>query len=216
MSDWLKELEQEGGRFAALGGLILLCIAIAGKLWNALRTTATETRQAASFFPALMDMPSKLASLTVTVETIATRQQQMQTTQHTLESNQHIITSGLDDVRATLHARMENDDCGWWVSDASGRCTEVTGMLTEIIGVPESEILNESWIGAVHPDDRDRVIKAWTSLVSHGTSFREEYRYVSRDGRVTHARVTASRKIAPESREVLGFLGKAEKLKHAA
>ena len=82
---------------------------------------------------------------------------------------------------------------GFWISDFAGKCTLASVGLCHITGRTVDEMLSEGWRSSIHPEDIDRVERAWQRSVSLSLEFRLQYRYVRPDGTTTNAAVTAKR-----------------------
>ena len=73
-----------------------------------------------------------------------------------------------------------------WTSDRDGNTTFISPNVENVYGYTPEEIYsggNELWFGRIHPDDLQRVERAYTSLCSGGDSFDAEYRIQRKDGR---------------------------------
>lgn len=85
---------------------------------------------------------------------------------------------------AMFKTLAESAPVGIFLDDAYGNCTYVNPKCAELVGLPIDEILGRSWETAIHPDDRERVIREWGSTVEQGKTFCQEYRWVHNDGRI--------------------------------
>ena len=63
-----------------------------------------------------------------------------------------------------------------WTTDASGEVIEDLPTWRAFTGQSLEEIRNGGWAAALHPDDRDRTIAAWSAAVRARTLFETEYR----------------------------------------
>ena len=63
-----------------------------------------------------------------------------------------------------------------WTTDASGEVIEDLPTWRAFTGQSLEEIRNGGWAAALHPDDRDRTIAAWSAAVRARTLFEAEYR----------------------------------------
>jgi len=63
-----------------------------------------------------------------------------------------------------------------WTTDASGEVIEDLPTWRAFTGQSLQEIMNGGWAAALHPDDRDRTIAAWSAAVRARTLFETEYR----------------------------------------
>ena len=66
------------------------------------------------------------------------------------------------------------------------RTFAVSPQIETILGYTQEEWMGDAnlWIHCIHPDDRDRVVAACELANRARESYREEYRIVSRDGRI--------------------------------
>jgi PAS domain S-box-containing protein len=69
-----------------------------------------------------------------------------------------------------------------WSTNAAGHATYVSARYEEFTGFSASELLGEGWLKVLHPDDKDRVLSAWTRTVQNGAPFEDEYRLRRFDG----------------------------------
>ncbi len=74
---------------------------------------------------------------------------------------------------------------GMFRTDASGACVFVNERWTEIVGIGSAAARGEGWIKALHPEDRERVVREWQQAAEGSGAFRSEYRFQRDDGRVT-------------------------------
>jgi PAS domain S-box-containing protein len=73
---------------------------------------------------------------------------------------------------------------GIFSTDANGQCDYVNPRWCEISGLSAAQALGQSWVNALHPDDRLRVTEEWQHATRNGEAFRSEYRFLAPDGRV--------------------------------
>ena len=95
---------------------------------------------------------------------------------------------------------------GVFVTDTGGLTTYWNKRLCEITGMRVVDGLGTGWADGVHPDDRERVFKEWYESAEKRASFSCEYRFVDKDGAVTHTIGQASPLIDASSR-VTGYVG---------
>lgn len=69
-------------------------------------------------------------------------------------------------------------------TDANGLCIYFNQHWSEITRLSTAESLGEGWIKALHPQDRERVVKAWKQAVTAKIPYRNEYRFLRPDGKV--------------------------------
>jgi PAS domain S-box-containing protein len=72
-----------------------------------------------------------------------------------------------------------------WTSDQNGHTTFISSNIEKIYGYTQGEIYEESellWFGRIHPDDVDRVKKAFEAVFEEGLQLDVEYRIRRKDG----------------------------------
>jgi len=69
-----------------------------------------------------------------------------------------------------------------WSAPASGSLDFFNARMQSESGRNEQELQGDSWQDCLHPDDRDRVIRAWRDSVVNGTPYENEARHKSADG----------------------------------
>jgi len=70
-----------------------------------------------------------------------------------------------------------------WSSSANGSIDFWNERLRSYMGLRLEELQGDGWQSMLHPDDRERVAKAWHDSVAHGTPFEQEKRQRAADGR---------------------------------
>jgi diguanylate cyclase (GGDEF)-like protein/PAS domain S-box-containing protein len=71
---------------------------------------------------------------------------------------------------------------GLFVSAANGQCTFVNQRWCELTGLSQEAALDDGWIDALHPDDRERVLAEWAAAADAGRDSVSEYRFLHTDG----------------------------------
>lgn len=77
------------------------------------------------------------------------------------------------------------------VVDAEGRYLFVSPAYERIFGYTAAEVTGRPMIELVHPDDRDRTLRAAQDIMAGQAQFHFENRYLRKDGRTAHIRWTA-------------------------
>ena len=116
-------------------------------------------------------------------------------------------------VESALHASEERframcdaSPLGIFLTDESGDCLYLNPAGQRIAGRSQEEALGQGWINALHPDDRARVLPAWTTAVETRRAYaRPVHRFLHRNGDVRSVEVRAV-PIAGPGRQT-GFLG---------
>jgi PAS domain S-box-containing protein len=95
---------------------------------------------------------------------------------------------------------------GIFRADVNGRTTYVNPMWCNISGLSFAEALDNGWLKAVHPDDKNRLIKDWQeSTRQHKASF-NDYRFLRPDGTVVWVMGQASPEKDMEN-QTIGYVG---------
>ncbi|MDH5674470.1 MAG: PAS domain S-box protein [Myxococcales bacterium] len=75
---------------------------------------------------------------------------------------------------------------GTFLADADGSCLYVNERFCEIAGSDAEQAQGSHWSQAIHPDDRQEVMRQFDACVKHSSHFAAEYRLRAPDGRITH------------------------------
>lgn len=73
---------------------------------------------------------------------------------------------------------------GIFRTDPEGACLFVNERWCQFAGMEASEALGSGWLGAIHPDDRERVSREWQTAITQAREFHLEYRFQRSDGSV--------------------------------
>ncbi|PKQ63877.1 hypothetical protein BZG02_07620 [Labilibaculum filiforme] len=93
-----------------------------------------------------------------------------------------------------------------YTTDKNGNCIYANNKWLEIAGMRLQECLGNGWMNSLHPDDKDSVFENWNkSVKSHG-SWAYEYRFVSKEGKITLVEGSAKPLFNKEN-ELIGYLG---------
>ena len=69
-------------------------------------------------------------------------------------------------------------------TDTDGSCIYFNQHWSEITRLSTADSLGDGWIKALHPQDRERVVKTWKQAVTAKIPWKSEYRFLRPDGRV--------------------------------
>jgi PAS domain S-box-containing protein len=91
-------------------------------------------------------------------------------------------------ARRELERRFEtlasHAPVGIFMHDAAGACVYVNRRVCEIIGISPTDALAHGLLETLHPEDRERVIRARQKAIALGEPFEAEYRYRDAASRV--------------------------------
>lgn len=101
------------------------------------------------------------------------------------EQNGQQVLEGQDQLRASEERFRHLADTApilIWISDANKSHTWVNRPFLEFTGRPLDQHLGTSWMEAIHPDDRERCLKAYESSFETREPFEIDYRLLRHDG----------------------------------
>lgn len=90
--------------------------------------------------------------------------------------------------------------------DRAGQCIYVNRQWSALTGVPPEDAMGDKWIETIYPEDRPRLVEAWTEAVENHGPFELECRLQHADGRViwVYGQSVAER---DRTGEVVGYVG---------
>ena len=103
-------------------------------------------------------------------------------------------------------ATLEHLPVGIFETDPNGACRFVNARWRLYAGMSAEAALQDGWMAALHPDDRDGVVAAWETSVREGREFRLEYRFRRPDGTATWVAGRAVSLRASDGR-ITGYVG---------
>jgi PAS domain S-box-containing protein len=104
---------------------------------------------------------------------------------------------------ATLRAMSDASPLGMFLADGSGACMQSNPTFERITGLSEPLVLGNGWQSTLHPDDRERVVAAWSAATTTGASFASVHRFVHRSGKVVWASMKSAR--MSDGVQLIGF-----------
>jgi PAS domain S-box-containing protein len=81
---------------------------------------------------------------------------------------------------------------GVFFSDAAGRLEYGNQVLQALCAQVDVDAATWRWADALHPDDRERVLRGWQAAIEGRTPYRSEHRMCARDGSVRHVLARAT------------------------
>lgn len=110
--------------------------------------------------------------------------------------------------QAELKALSDSSPVGLFRTDSAGACEYVNPTYEVITGMSGEEAMGEGWIQAIHPEDRERVVRNWAEAARANALYEGEHRVVHADGTVKWV----SAKAAPvaTAKQPVGYVGTLE------
>ncbi|TPG46556.1 PAS domain S-box protein [Sphingomonas glacialis] len=98
---------------------------------------------------------------------------------------QRAATEALRDSERKFQTLANLAPAGIFRTDGTGNCQYVNDAWLRLTGFEDDSWRNDGWTTSLHPDDRDRVYAAWAAAVAERRAFREEWRWVRKDGSIS-------------------------------
>jgi PAS domain S-box-containing protein len=100
----------------------------------------------------------------------------------------------------------ENSPIGIFRMDAEGRCTYTNHYYQVMCDCTFEEVLGDGWLNVLHSEDRARVLSQWSTSVSDVQQYRNEMRYIRKDGTIRYCLVQAVPTLG-SCGELIGYVG---------
>jgi len=101
-------------------------------------------------------------------------------------------------------------------ADANGWCSYVNPAFCKLTGLSAEEARGEGWAEALHPEDRTRVFKTWSTAIEGSTDFTALFRMVSvLTGEETEVRASAN-PLHDGQGQVVGWVGTLDAIERSA
>ncbi|WP_236140423.1 PAS domain S-box protein [Nostoc sp. CMAA1605] len=101
----------------------------------------------------------------------------------------------------------ENSPDGIFLIDFQGNYQYVNPKWEQMTGLRLQDVLGTNWLQALHPEDRDRVLREWCSSVAHQQPFATECRLQTPTGKITWVLAKATRG-TDSTDNFTGYVGK--------
>jgi PAS domain S-box-containing protein len=95
---------------------------------------------------------------------------------------------------------------GVFFTDAEGNCFQVNSAWCEIAGLSHEQAMGRGWVGAIHPNDLERITTLWYESAQNNQPFHAEYRFCTPQGKSTWVIGRARAKMA-EDGTLEGYIG---------
>ena len=112
----------------------------------------------------------------------------------------------LRDSEARFRTLAKHAPVGIFQLDRNGSCVFVNEYWSARAGMTPQQSINDGWLRAVHPDDRDHVLRVRSEAISRGQPYAVSYRVQTPDGKLSWAETSAV-PIRNNAGEVTGFIG---------
>ncbi len=117
----------------------------------------------------------------------------------------------LKQSEAKFRSLSESSPVGIFMLDIQGQCIYTNPRYQTICGCTFDEPLGDGWVQFIHPEERGEFAAGWSKAVSQRQEFRDEMRYVHKDGSIRFCRVQSA-PIFSVADEVTNFSRDAENL----
>ncbi len=98
----------------------------------------------------------------------------------------------LRDSEERFRAICDASPLGIFVSDSQDSCIYTNAAYHEIAGLPREQILGTNWSSAIHPEDRQQVLREWREATPGHASFHAEVRFLRTDGSIVWVRLNVA------------------------
>ncbi len=95
---------------------------------------------------------------------------------------------------------------GIFRTNSSGATTYVNPTWCNISGISANEALGDGWLNAVHPEDKDKLLRGWQESTKHQNESYADYRFQRKDGTIRWVMGQAIPEKNSEN-QVVGYIG---------
>jgi PAS domain S-box-containing protein len=92
------------------------------------------------------------------------------------------IQSSLQRSEAKFRSLGESSPDGIFMADTGGQWIYSNSQWAKLTGLSSNESLGNGWTGAIHPDDKTRILENWGKFLRDHTDFSEEFRLMTPAG----------------------------------
>jgi PAS domain S-box-containing protein len=96
-----------------------------------------------------------------------------------------IADIALKESELRFRVLAESAPVGIFKTDARGATNYVNPRWCEMAQLSSEDAMGEGWFKAIHPEDREILVKEWQESILTGTSSRTEYRFIHPDGSIS-------------------------------
>lgn len=122
------------------------------------------------------------------------------------ETRRKLAEQQLLQSKLSYETLTEASPVGIFHTDAAGLTTYVNPRWSQIAGVPTEQALDNAWLHAVHPEDRDKLSREWDEATKVQRTSTADYRFIRPDGSI----VWVLGQAVPEKGidgQVIGYVG---------
>jgi diguanylate cyclase (GGDEF)-like protein/PAS domain S-box-containing protein len=152
---------------------------------------------------------SQLATLHAELEVlnaeIGQRQRRLDSVQTEMDQQRQSVES-LRESERRFRTLTEQLPVGVFLTDAQGAYRYVNDRWRQLAGLTAEQALESGWSGALHPEDRERVLSAWRQAIEGGAEFAIEHRFRTSSGRETWLNTRAV-PLRDRAGNIAGYLG---------
>ena len=98
---------------------------------------------------------------------------------------QRQTANNLRDSERRFRTLTEQLPVGIFLTNAQGQCLYVNDRWRQIAGLTAEQALESGWTSALHPEDRESVLKTWRQAVDNGSELLIEHRFRTSAGQET-------------------------------
>ncbi len=124
------------------------------------------------------------------MKAIALRRAEIEEVNKAIERRITERTAELATSEGRFRTLSASSPVGIFQTDPKGQCVYVNERWQAIMGLDSEKAKGVGWVAAIHPEDREAILKEWTGVCALGREFSREFRILSERGmtRWIHAR----------------------------
>jgi PAS domain S-box-containing protein len=112
----------------------------------------------------------------------------------------------LKESESRFRSLSESAPIGVFQTDLEGRCLYTNKCWQKVAGLTLEESLENGWMKAIHPEDRQWVGAEWSRSMQENREFLQEFRFLTPEGKVHWVRAHSAA-IYSASGEIVGYVG---------
>jgi PAS domain S-box-containing protein len=151
---------------------IAVPMATSGRVIGGFEVQAAQPRAYEPEHVSAMQMAANLAAIAVENVRLLDRERELRLASEASEQRHRSLVAAISQVV--------------WTADAEGRSTGDVPGWRALTGQTVQEMQGWGWMDAIHPDDRERTVRAWYRAVRTKSLYESEYRVRMRNGSYRH------------------------------